>query len=171
MAYIASLSALFSSPESCTGKVSCSVCGDRPNHYLRGDIASIREGIADTLGLALDEGRDVSALVGSVYSKQRSAYVHDAVLRRSELKDFPVNIHRPTENSPVSDELQFAEDLHDIQRLTRRCLVAHLGGYSQDVKTFIPQESMLPIRLTHKIGSSVTVARAGHPVGIRVRPS
>ena len=117
MAYVASLSALFSSPESCTGKVSCSVCGDRPNHYLRGDIASIREGIADTLGLALDEGRDVSALVGSVYSKQRSAYVHDAVLRRSELKDFPVNIHRPTENSPVSDELQFAEDLHDIQRL------------------------------------------------------
>lgn len=168
VAYIASLSA-FADSGMCGGTVSCSVCGTRPPHAIQSEPDSIAELVSKELNLKSDpqKKQQVRNLIRAVYSKQRSAYVHDAVLRHQEGTDVRGQVGRPGKLSPISEELTFAEQLTGIRRLARRVLLMKLPNTSL-LQSLINGSSELAIVPRIPIAASVTVGR--RPVGIRMRP-
>jgi len=50
-----------------------------------GETDAIVQDLGKTLGLNSDDEKEARALVRNVYDKQRSSYVHDAVLRHDEI--------------------------------------------------------------------------------------
>ena len=53
------------------GGVTYTVCGDLPNHYVKGDVASIADEIGGALSLDPVDRAQVGELVRNVYTKQR----------------------------------------------------------------------------------------------------
>lgn len=168
VAYIASLSTL-TGPTMCSGTVSCSVCGVRPPHPLLSEPDCIAKLISNDLDLESDPEKkeQIYELVRAVYSKQRSAYVHDAVLRHHEETAVQAQVGRPGKLSPVAEELTFAEQLTGIRRLARRVLLMKLPK-TKLVQSLIEESSELTIVPKIPIVASVIVGR--HPVGIKMHP-
>ena len=169
VAYMASLGA-FAQPEQCNGKVSCSDCGDRPAHHLTGDSDAIANLVSQDLGLETDDEREARSLIKSVYSRQRSSYVHDAILRHNELGTLPSFLARPAGFSTVSEELMFYEELNSIGRLARRQILSRLANQHEEIRDSFREtfESKIRYQLGHS--GSITVAKAGRPVGVRMQP-
>ncbi len=168
VAYIASLST-FVETKMCHGTVSCSVCGVRPSHPLESESDGIAELAIVDLGLQSDSVNKerVRNLVKAVYSKQRSAYVHDAVLRHQEVSNSRAQVGRPAQQSPISEELEFLEQLNGIRRLARRVLLLRLPK-NDSLRSLIEDSSTLSILPTVPMVASIVIGR--RPVGFKVHP-
>lgn len=140
VAFIAALSPL-AKVAKCDGQVRCSKCGDRPAHNRIGDAESISESIARLRRLKADSepAKKVRDLVRTVYSKQRSAYEHDAVLRHAEAEHKSSPIPAPTNDDLVPSESRYGHELDSIGSLGRESLlllVAEKSGTDFDYTLF-----------------------------------
>ena len=87
--YISSLGLLANEyQERCIGNISCTECGDLNfKHNIVGDKAAIVKLIIDILNLGNEKQKDLKKMIGRIYDKQRSAYVHNAILRHNEYEN------------------------------------------------------------------------------------
>jgi hypothetical protein len=166
VAYIASLST-FAGSSTCNGIVTCSVCGLRPSHPVYSEPDSITELVSKELGLTTEKQEQIRSLIRAVYSKQRSAYVHDAILRHQESGNIRAQVGRPGQSSPISEELLFAEQLSSIRYLARRVLLMKLPKSSL-LQSLIDESSKSSIPVSMPIAASITIGR--RPVGLRMHP-
>lgn len=137
VAYMASLGNL-ASPfvKKCSGTLNCSQCGALPGsaHNLKGDLAAIASLCCSLFKVeeSSDQGRELKALVRRVYSKQRSAFVHDAAFRhREHEQDSDLPSAMPTADEPVSDLYMYENDLLSVRFVTRRILLEWLSKQSK----------------------------------------
>lgn len=169
-AFIASLAA-YSSKRQCDGEVTCSKCGNLKDfhHDLVSERYSLIEIIKNVLQIETDsdKARDLHNLIGDVYYEQRSAFLHDAVLRHAEL-DKDVQLGHPEKNKIVSKELKFKEDLDSIQRIARRVLLFRLLPFNSRIRTILNSSS--DFRVKHQVQFIfATTVRGRRPVGIKLR--
>ncbi|MFC1713303.1 hypothetical protein ACFL6S_06540 [Candidatus Poribacteria bacterium] len=126
VAFIASLAA-FSKGTKCKGDVTCSRCGVLKNfrHDLIGERAAIVQTVKETLPIELSdkEAESLDDLIKAVHSKQRSAFVHDAILRHAELDKQYLRLGRPGEARIIPSELEYMEDLYSIWEIARKTLL------------------------------------------------
>ena len=168
IAFVAALAA-FSKTELCSGTVTCADCGARPPHQNKGEVDGMTDHAASTLHLGPDDRQEVRNLLRDVHSRQRSSYVHDAVLRHAEIKDSPVSMARPTDTAPATELLKFKEDLHNLVRLVRRNLLERLCQRCPEASSLADQESEVPIMLRTIMDSAITVSNRA--IGITMVPS
>lgn len=145
VAFIAGLSA-FSNPHDCIGDVTCSRCGNPPLNKKIGKTDAIVEDLATTLQLNKEDRKKTRSLIRKVYDKQRSSYVHDAVLRHAEMQDGE-SIGRPAETRIVGRLLEMSEDLTSVNRLARRSVIARLTNYSTFIGKLAETTPTTPIRV------------------------
>lgn len=141
VAFITSLAA-FSKGLKCNGEIICSKCGNLENfhHNLKSEKDSLIEDISKTLQIDsnAEKMKDLENLIKNVYYKQRSAFVHDAILRHSELdKDIKIEILHPTDKKNISKKLEFDEDLRSIQHLARAVLLHKLLPFDRRIQVLI----------------------------------
>ena len=171
VAFIASLAA-YSKGMKCDGNITCSKCGDLENfhHNLVSEKDALIETIRNALLIELDseEMGTLRNLIRDVYSKQRSAFVHDAKLRHAELDNKNVELGHPGERKMVCEELEFVEDLNSIQEIARRVLLHRLISFDKRIQAILDLKSDSRIRHLTAFTFSNTL-RARHPIGIRLR--
>lgn len=132
VAYVAALNSLVSDEkQECSGKITCSKCGILDfKHYKVGDKRAIVALISKLLELKKypEVEQKVEKLIECIYNKQRSAFVHGAVLRHKEYYDASSSPPPafPTMNESVTDLYHFQNDLHSLERLTRWTLLSWL---------------------------------------------
>src|SRR5437879_4018723 len=134
VALIAALN-LFRRSQKCPGKVQCSECDGLEGfrHDRIGEAASIAQELCDLLGLdsANQKSAELREMIRSVYSTQRSSYVHDAVLRHGEFRNVgSARNAGPTTTSPFSDRLIDQNELETLDLVTRRALLQHMAQLS-----------------------------------------
>jgi hypothetical protein len=170
VAFIASLAA-YSKGMKCDGNITCSKCGDLENfhHNSVSEKDALIETIRNALLIELDceEMRALRNLIRDVYSKQRSAFVHDAKLRHAELDNKNVELGHPGESRIVCEELEFVEDLNSIQEIARRVLLHRLGRDDKRLQAIFDSKSGSRIRPLTSFTFSNTL-RARHQVVIRM---
>ncbi len=171
VAFIASLAA-YSKRLKCDGDVTCSKCGNLRN--FRHDLVSEKDALIETIRNALlielesEEMATLRNLIKDVHSKQRSAFVHDAVLRHAELDNERVQLGHPEESRIIREELEFMEDLNSIQEIARRVLLHRLLPFDKRIQAILDSESGSRIR--HRIAfTGSNTLRGRRPVGIRLR--
>lgn len=167
VAFVASLAA-YSKVEKCKGSISCSKCGEISlKHNLISEKESIINEILKVIFPKLDdnETKELRSLIRDVHSKQRSAFVHDAKLRHAEI-DKNINLGRPDKTRIVSTELQYSEDLHSIQELSRRVLLSRLISFDEKIAPLIQAVQPSRIRKNAIVYASHTL-RARRPIGVR----
>jgi hypothetical protein len=128
VAFIAALSSLASELKlKCSGDIQCSVCGSLENfgHDIVGDRAAVTALVSRLLRIeSPDEKKNLKHLIRRVYSEQRSAYVHGAVLRYEEYnKKSNLPAAFPTASEPVRPLYYYKRDLHLIEKITRQTLL------------------------------------------------
>ena len=171
VAFIASLTA-YSKKTRCNGDVMCSKCGTLKS--FSHDLVSEKEALIETIRNALlierdsEELKSLHNLIKDVHSKQRSAFVHDAVLRHAELDDEELQLGHPGESKIVREELEFMEDLNSIQEIARRVLLHRLLPSDERIQTILDSRLGSRIRYRTAFTGSHTL-RGRRPVGIRLR--
>jgi hypothetical protein len=142
IAFISSLAA-FSKSKSCKGKLNCSKCGELSfQHNLSSEKNEIIENIKNTLKIKEEYNETLNDLVIKVYNKQRSSFVHDAVLRHAEAeKDvFSLTVYRPEKDGSISNEIKFLEDLFTIQGIARQVLLNKLLKYDTRIQNILDND-------------------------------
>lgn len=114
----------------CEGSLTCSICGPLSfKHDIKSEVGAILELVSEICGITgknkLDELRQ---MLQRVYREQRSAYVHAAQLRHQEYgQGSRIPVHLPTNDAPVQEFAQYAEDLLSISKTARWTLLAWLA--------------------------------------------
>jgi len=157
VAYVAALSA-FTSSEDCAGTVNCSVHGDRPRHPLISESEAVTNLIASELSLNGSSRNIVSKLLRAVYGRQRSSFVHDAVLRHDELRVGNMEVGRPEVTTTTSDALVFKEELMSLRVLTRRVILAQLSRISDTVNDILSDANQSPLQIQIPLSTKVTIS-------------
>ena len=128
VALIAALT-LFRRANKCSGSITCSQCGPLDfRHDTVGESTSIANSLCDDFGLEEQDTRRVKLqkVIRRVYRTQRSAYVHEAVLRHDEFgREVPLCV--PTEKLVISPQIAAHNELVTLDFLTRRALLQHLA--------------------------------------------
>ena len=98
----------------------------------KGEAASIADSLCGEFGLHLGDKRrvDIRDVIRDVYSKQRSGYVHEAILRHGEFGS-ATPLSAPTEKSVISERLAARNRLLTLDFLTRRALLQYLANLAQ----------------------------------------
>lgn len=139
LAFISSL-ATFSKSKTCKGNLTCSECGTLGfKHNLSSEKNEIIKTIKKTLKIKEKYNDTLNNLIINVYNKQRSSFVHDAVLRHAETeKDlFSLTIYRPEKDGSVSKQIKFLEDLSTIKGITRQVLLNKLLKYDERIQNIL----------------------------------
>ncbi len=165
VAFIATLNSLVEKKH-CPGKVTCSECGARPSHPEPSEPNAVANSMIKDLSIEGDDAGRVTRLLKRVYREQRSAYVHDAVLRHSELGQGRGGATmRPSTGSINSDGLLSADDLMSISHLARRVLLVRLSPLSDGVSQ-IQERLGNHLFLSSGVGSLISIGR--QPTGLRL---
>lgn len=142
VAFITSLAA-FSKPKKCNGKLSCTECGDLEfKHNLQGDKISIIEDVKNVLKINSENSEKLEKIIKNVYDKQRSSFVHDAVLRHAEIEKegmAQLEVYRP-QTTAISKEIKFKEDLDSIKGITRQYLLHKLLKFDAEIQKIIDSD-------------------------------
>ena len=150
LSVVALLAALspFGKADKCPGKVNCSSCGelkfgnDNPFHH---NLISDRDALVNSLCEIFkieqksDMHKELNYLITRTYQKQRSAFVHGAILRHGEYhQDYNLPASLPTTNQQYSDLFLYRRDLTSLEPLVRNALLILLSE-----KTGIPLDEKL----------------------------
>lgn len=169
VAYIATLSKLASDyKEKCPGEVTCSECGSLTmKHNITGDKAAILLLLNDLLSLDIEKEKILKKIINRVYYKQRSAFVHDAILRHEEFyQGYGLPSTFPSSDSTISDTFYYKQDFLSIKKITRRCLIEWLSK-----KTNIQIDHQLFWENADRLHSTIPFEAAiGAPPGVVVKP-
>lgn len=113
--------------QKCQGQLECSVCGKiklQHNHKSESDL--IVEQIVKRLSITSASSKErLSELIRRVYAEQRSAYVHDAVLRQGE-QNRGNALLLPGAKLTATDVHMHRLDLYSLAHITRKMLLADL---------------------------------------------
>ncbi|MBX3249955.1 MAG: hypothetical protein KF901_22445 [Myxococcales bacterium] len=153
--------------EKCPGSISCTVHGSLPwKHDNAGDVVAITQMSIDLLGLNDAAAKSVKALIKDVYSVQRSAFVHGAVMRHGEHDQARVSRGLPGSTGKQFSKLaEYAHDLSSIAFHTRRILLAWLERKAArvfDLGAYTPSDSV-------RVTTTVDIATYTGPKGVVVR--
>jgi hypothetical protein len=154
----------------CEGSLTCSICGSLSfKHDIRSEVAAILELVSEICGITDKTRLDaLRQMIQRVYREQRSAYVHAAQLRHQEYgQGSKIPVHLPTNDAPVQEFAQYAEDLLSISRTARWTLLAWLAektGTSLEHKKF-------GINTENVTASILNSAQISMPGGTTIRMS
>lgn len=129
VAFTAVLSALTPADQRrCVGDLLCSHCGSISlRHNLVSESKAIAKRVADLLALDPKQEALLGDIVSRVYAKQRSAFVHGALLRHAEAEGSdPLAMLLPGSDRPVSELYLYRADLMTVASITRRALLASI---------------------------------------------
>lgn len=173
VAFVASLAA-FTKSQKCDGEVICSKCGNLTSaKSFRHDILSEKDCLIEYVkdGLSMDltaeEMQKLKTLIRDVHSKQRSAFVHDAILRHAEQENGMQLLCHPGKRNYISDELRFHEDLLSIRDIARRILLVKLLVFEPKIQDILDQETDFKIHRQLQFWMLGT-GRAKRSVGLRI---
>jgi len=150
LSVVALLAALspFGKADKCPGKVNCSSCGELKfgnDNPFRHNLISDRDALVNSLGEIFkidqksDMHKELNDLITRLYQKQRSAFVHGAILRHGEYhQDYNLPASLPTPNQQYSDLLLYRRDLISLEPLVRNALLNLLSD-----ETCIPLDENL----------------------------
>jgi hypothetical protein len=173
VAFVASLAA-FTKSQKCEGEIVCSKCGNLSStKSFRHDILSEKdcliEYVKDGLSwdLTAEEMQKLKILIRDVHSKQRSAFVHDAILRHAEQENGTQLLGHPGIRKHISDELRFQEDLLSIRDIARRILLVKLLLYEPKIQDILDKENDFKVHRQLQFFMLGT-GRAKRSVGLRI---
>lgn len=139
LSVVALLAALspFGKAEKCPGKIDCSICGtlkfgsgDPFQHYLISDQVALVNSLCEIFHLNQKSEMydELNLLITRLYRKQRSAFVHGAMLRHGEYhRDYDLPATLPTQKKQYSDLFLYRRDLMSLEPLVRRALLILLS--------------------------------------------
>jgi len=157
----------------CPGKLSCSQCGSLDwKHNLQGEAIVIVNRIAELLKLNKDTMDRLSELIKRVYTRQRSAFVHGALLRHGERnKNDSLQGLIPSETDLVSDVFQYRQDLLSMMLLARKALLAELASASAQPLHQEIHSDVFDGKITLVDQYSISIKlKSKRPAQIRVEP-
>ena len=111
--------------------------------------------IVAVCGIARQKRDELQAMLYRVYRKQRSAYVHGAQLRHDEYgQGARLPSHLPTNDAPVQELFEYAQDLSSLRKITHWTLLAWLGSRSGallDTQLFSINTGTVTSKLLHSV--------------------
>lgn len=130
VAFVAALS-IFAKRQRCNGQLACSLHGNLESlkHELEGERQSIFNALLELHGIDRENGfySELEGLLQRMYSKQRSAFVHGAILRHNEASEQEFLTVEPAKELPFAEELLYSNDLISIDSLCRRSILTFLA--------------------------------------------
>lgn len=135
VAFVAALS-IFAQRQRCEGQLTCSIHGSLQNfrHDLVGERGSILNRLVELHNIeqGSESFGELDGLLERMYSKQRSAFVHSAILRHNEASEQNILTVEPAGALPYAKELLYSNDLISMDSLCRRSLLTYLARSAQD---------------------------------------
>lgn len=121
----------------CDEKLTCPSHGPLTiRHDIIGERAAILELLSDLLALGPEAKDRLDRLLSRVHRKQRSGFVHNALLSHGEYQKVQM-LSLPSDDGPVSELLQRRDDMRSLEEVTRWGLI---GWCAREVKEPVPSE-------------------------------